>query len=706
MKKVIRLICGIVIVALMAISVFVPVTVSATGYTVPEDAKFITDLTAGRILAGIAPGATVSDLETMFTGCTLTVKNTSNTTVTSDSKIGTGFNVAVSFNGSTVDTFTTIVYGDINGDGIIDSTDSVVITQSIIGNSTLERINFLAADITLDKKSNATDLLNMSMHMLGIKAISQTASSEVKELGKKVRIVTIGDSITEGMGTYNSYRTQLAMNLYDAGANIEFVGPRTNYDPRVSAQYRKHAGWSGYFVGPTSTSEGNTDGIYQQLVNIFPYDSEGKVQDIADIGLMMIGHNNYFRNVALVDENGRHIFEDEYKNLVREIFKRQPNLTLYCATMINQDNGHSPDYNYQDGGILNKNYGFTYDEAQNANLHNWVADLVEEGYDVRYFDLCNATNLSGANGDFDSDDGTHPNEVGQAKMGDAWFERIVDDVLARNNAESSGETEIKVDSVTFDKTELTLYQGYNGFIKVTTSPENADFNGVVWASSNKSVATVDTCGNIKALTPGVTTITATSLSGNMSAVCTVTVIEDPTLKEMPVNIFSSNFAIADRELFSENSDVHLFKGDIYLDGHGCYLSTPVKYDLGNKWSASITQSCTINFATSYGERYYTELIVGNLRAKIFDCNKLYKLYYDGKEIASSTSEYDTDRCTFTLRYDNGKVMIIKESLISGAKSIMLEAEVPNESYYAAYEIWNYEIWRSCLMTGCSLNIYK
>ena len=163
MKKVIRLICGIVIVALMAISVFVPVTVSATGYTVPEDAKFITDLTAGRILAGIAPGTTVSDLETMFTGCTLTVKNTSNTTVTSDSKIGTGFNVAVSFNGSTVDTFTTIVYGDINGDGIIDSTDSVVITQSIIGNSTLERINFLAADITLDKKSNATDLLTAMM---------------------------------------------------------------------------------------------------------------------------------------------------------------------------------------------------------------------------------------------------------------------------------------------------------------------------------------------------------------------------------------------------------------------------------------------------------------------------------------------------------------------------------------------------------------
>ena len=61
-----------------------------------------------------------------------------------------------------------------------------------------------------------------------------------------VRIITIGDSITEGSGTYNSYRTQLAMNLYNAGAKFEFVGPRTNYDPRISTSYRKHAGWGGY----------------------------------------------------------------------------------------------------------------------------------------------------------------------------------------------------------------------------------------------------------------------------------------------------------------------------------------------------------------------------------------------------------------------------------------------------------------------------
>ena len=705
MKKAIRLISGVIAFVLLTVSLFVPVTVSAAAYTAPENARFITDVNAGRILAGINPGTIVSDLEALFSGYNLSVKNPSNTAVTANSKIGTGYSVTVSLSGATVDNFTTIVYGDVNGDGVIDATDSVVLSQAIMGNTTLDRINFLAADITLDKKNNATDILNMSMHMLGINSISQTASSEIKELGKMVRIVTIGDSITEGTGTYNSYRTQLAMNLYDAGANVKFVGPRTNYDPRISTRYRNHAGWAGYFVGPTSTSSGRQDGIYQQLPGIFPYDEEGKPQDIADIGLMMIGHNNYFRNVALVGEDGRHIFEDEYKNLVREIFTRQPNITLYCATMINQDNGHSPDYNYQDGGIQNKHYGFKYEEAQNANLHNWVDDLVEEGYDVRYFDLCGATNLCKGNGDFNSNDGTHPNEVGQAKMADAWFGRIIDDVLARNNAESSGETEIKVESVTMDKTELTLYEGYQGFLSATISPENADFTGLVWASSNNAVASVDSVGNITANSIGVATISATSLSGNMSAICKVTVVKDPTLSEMPTNLFQTNFNVADRELFAEGSNVEYFKGDVYLDGYGCYLKTP-KYDLGNRWTATLTQLCTINFSTVWGESYYTDFTIGKLKVRIADCNKIYKIYYDGKQIAPTKSEYDTTTCRFTIRYDRGKVKVIKESLTMGTKRVMLEADVPNENYYAAYELWNYEIWRACLMTGFSLNTFR
>ena len=705
MKNAIRIISGIIIFALIAVSIFVPVSVSAANYTAPANAKFITDVTVGRILAGITPGTTVSDLETMFSGYTLSVKNASNATITGNTKISTGCKVSVLSSGSTVDTFITIIYGDVNNDGIIDSTDSVAIIQAITGNTTFDRINFLAADITNDKKNNATDLLNMSLHLLDVNAISQTASSEVKTLGKKVRIVTIGDSITDCIGSVNSYRTKLSMNLYNAGANVEFVGPRESGDSRTTKRYRKHAGYSGFVVGPTTPNANVPDSIYHKLNDIFPYDSSGNVKDIADIGLMMIGHNNYFKNVSLATTNGKHPLEDEYKNLVREIFARQPNLTLYCATMINEANGHSPDYNYQDGGTNNKNFGFTYDQAENANLHNWVEDLVKEGYDVRYFDLCNATNLCAANGDFDPSDGVHPNEVGQAKMADAWFARIVDDVLARNSVESSGTTDKKVTSVKLDRSEITLYEGYDDILTATISPSDADFSTVVWTSNNKSVATVDTFGNIKAVSPGVTIISAASLSGNMSDVCKVTVLKDPESSEMPTNLLQTNFNPADKGLFAEGSDVDLFNNQVYLGGYGCRLISP-KFNLGNKWTVSLTQTCPNNFIFSWGETYYTDFTIGKIKVRIADCARIYKIYYDDVEIASVSGSYDRTTCRFTIRYDKGNIKILKENPTTGSKKIMLEAQTPNENYYTTCELYNYEIKRDCKMTAFSINTIR
>ena len=705
MKKINKMLSCIIALAIIAISVFVPVTVSAAEYVIPDGAKFITDTEIGRILVGIEPGTTLAQLKAVFADYTVTAKNINNTSMADTDKIGSGCVVTVSSEGSVVDEFTTVVYGDIDGDGLIAVDDSVVLMQTVLGNSELSRAGFIAGDISDNSKNDASDMLNLSLHMLGIKNIDQTISSEESLLGKQVRIVTIGDSITEGMGTFNSYRTQLAKELYSAGANIKFVGPRQSPDPRVTSDYYNHAGWSGWFVGPTTS--GGSGGIYNELPNIFPYDDEGNPTDVADIGLMMIGHNNYFRNVALVDsETGRHIFEDEYKNLVREIFVRQPNITLYCATMVNQDNGHSPDYNYQDGGVMGKNYGFTYSQAQNANLHTWVQDLVDEGYDVKYFDLCGATNLSAANGDFNSNDGTHPNEQGQAKMGHAWFTRIVDDVLARNNAETSGQQEVMVKSVAFNKTSLNLYEGYDDTLTVSYTPENANFRTVVWTSSNNNIATVDTVGNVHAKKPGTCTITATSLSGNVSAYCTVTVETDPAKTEMPVNLFNTSFNAADAHLFTESSKTAYFNNEIYLNGFDVWLETAETFDLGNNWAYSQVMRDTINYAVSYGDKYYINMSVGKITARIIDSSKKFELLYDGEIIDTNTANYDITQCRYTLRYKEGKVMLIKESLVTGVKQILLSGEIPNENYYSTASIYNYELWRGVVMNQMSVDIFE
>lgn len=89
------------------------------------------------------------------------------------------------------------------------------------------------------------------------------------------------------------------------------------------------------------------------------------------------------------------------------------------------------------------------------------------------------------------------------------------------------ETIIAVESVTLDKTSLDLYVGNTAELNATVEPENAADKIVAWSSSDPTVATVDANGNVKALKPGTTTITATA--GGKSATCTVTV-------SYPVNI--------------------------------------------------------------------------------------------------------------------------------------------------------------------------
>ena len=163
MKKAIRLISGVVAFVLLTVSLFVPITVSAADYTAPEEAKFITDVNAGRILAGINPGTTVSDLETMFSGYDLSVKNILNTTVTTDTKIGTGFGVTVSLSGATVDTFTTIVYGDVNGDGDITIMDATAIQLHIAQLEMLPEDKLACADTDGDGKIAIMDATQIQL---------------------------------------------------------------------------------------------------------------------------------------------------------------------------------------------------------------------------------------------------------------------------------------------------------------------------------------------------------------------------------------------------------------------------------------------------------------------------------------------------------------------------------------------------------------
>ncbi len=80
-----------------------------------------------------------------------------------------------------------------------------------------------------------------------------------------------------------------------------------------------------------------------------------------------------------------------------------------------------------------------------------------------------------------------------------------------------------VDGITLNKTELTLTEGETFNLIATITPANAADKSVTWRSSDRATATVSTEGLVTAVTPGVTTIYASSSNG-LTAECVVTVV--------------------------------------------------------------------------------------------------------------------------------------------------------------------------------------
>lgn len=91
-----------------------------------------------------------------------------------------------------------------------------------------------------------------------------------------------------------------------------------------------------------------------------------------------------------------------------------------------------------------------------------------------------------------------------------------------------------VTKVTLDKKELTLTEGEKAAVKATVSPKKATITKVAYTTSDKTVATVDSKGNITAVKEGKATITATAQDGNnKKATCKVTVVKKEVPAEKP-----------------------------------------------------------------------------------------------------------------------------------------------------------------------------
>ena len=86
---------------------------------------------------------------------------------------------------------------------------------------------------------------------------------------------------------------------------------------------------------------------------------------------------------------------------------------------------------------------------------------------------------------------------------------------------------VPVDSVSINKTAITLVEGDSESLSATVSPSTATNKSVAWSSSRPDVAIVDGDGKVTAVAPGTATITATTADGGKTATCAVSVEAKP-----------------------------------------------------------------------------------------------------------------------------------------------------------------------------------
>lgn len=94
--------------------------------------------------------------------------------------------------------------------------------------------------------------------------------------------------------------------------------------------------------------------------------------------------------------------------------------------------------------------------------------------------------------------------------------------------QETDETMVRAESVTLNRSTLTLAVNGTKQLAATVMPEDAANKNVRWTSSDSTVVKVDENGNLTALKEGTTTITATAISGSgrIKASCEVTVTSE------------------------------------------------------------------------------------------------------------------------------------------------------------------------------------
>ena len=142
----------------------------------------------------------------------------------------------------------------------------------------------------------------------------------------------------------------------------------------------------------------------------------------------------------------------------------------------------------------------------------------------------------------------------------------------------------------------TMVVGDHGFAYAEVAPANADYQTILWTSGDSSVATVDSYGEILALSPGTTVITAASSEPGSELCDTITVVvsETAVMKTVPVaSVAELKAALAEVASINANGGMTGNIEIVLADGY-YYLTETLK--LGTQHSGTNGYSVIIKAA--------------------------------------------------------------------------------------------------------------
>lgn len=211
----------------------------------------------------------------------------------------------------------------------------------------------------------------------------------------ELKIMPLGDSITEGVGGQSGYRQPLYDLLKTAGYDTQFVGSLTVNPGTLPVNQQAHEGHSGFVISagagrPGLADTGNIDAWL------------GPIGADPEIILLMIGTNDIILNNQIATA------PDRLSSLISKISNKttglKPNAKLIVGQIV-------PSYESVTQGSRTRAY--------NTGVADVVLNHQTLGENVSLVDMYFALNPT-----TDLADGLHPNDAGYAKMANVWFQGI------------------------------------------------------------------------------------------------------------------------------------------------------------------------------------------------------------------------------------------------------------------------------------------